>query len=104
VRGRESQKDCLGRCEDASLKRTVFRYVDAESYGNVTSQELWSRYLDGYCDLLPDEETYDVMNKLVARGFEPCEDASLKKTLGRCEDASLKTLGRCEDASLKKTV
>jgi hypothetical protein len=33
-----------------------------ESYGNVTSEELWRRVTDAYCDLLTDEETYDVMH------------------------------------------
>jgi hypothetical protein len=51
-----------------------------EDYTNVTSEELWRRVTDSYCDLLPDVDTYDIMKELVARGFEPCEEESLKKT------------------------
>jgi hypothetical protein len=54
-----------------------------EYYTNVTSEELWRRVTDAYCDLLPDVDTYDVMNELVAQGFEPCEEESLKKTVIR---------------------
>jgi hypothetical protein len=65
------------------------KYIDEDSYNNVTSADLWRQYIEGYCNLLqPDDaETYDIMNELVARGFEPCEDASLRKTVFRYVDA-----------------